>query len=332
MSDREEISAKLQCIVEELFDILGITSEEYNIGDYEARGVAPCHDGANNPTSFCYYFDSGLWMCYSEECHKEYGADLVGLISACKRCSVQESLEFAENLLSGKTIDFNSINYKRVARHIAKPDLWKEHHVQEFYEPAILNKLSSPDPYAKKRGLSVELVKSMGGGIASAGSLHHRFVLPIYNIASNIVGFTGRTLDDNLCVPKWLHAPRHLKKGLNLFNIQNAFEAAQKSKTMIVVEGPIDAIKMMMAGYYNVVALLGTSISDGQITLLSRCNVCKVFLAMDNDKAGNKSTFAIAMKLNRALFDHETLQPPDNKKDWGECEPQDIKNAINGII
>jgi DNA primase len=139
----------------------------------------------------------------------------------------------------------------------------------------------------------------------------NRVMFPIINTRSEIVGFGGRVLGDGQ--PKYLNSSDSMvfKKRDNLFNIN----LAKKSKSIILVEGYLDAISVVQAGFENVVATLGTALTENQAKLLS-LYADEVILAYDSDNAGKMAT-AKAMKIlteadiNVKVLNLADLKDPD---------------------
>ena len=128
----------------------------------------------------------------------------------------------------------------------------------------------------------------------------NRLMFPINDNQGNTIAFGGRTLEDS--DPKYLNSPDTLlfKKRRTLYNYQLARNFSLKqSKSLIVVEGYLDVIAMTQAGLFNVVAPLGTALSEEQLMLLWRTSD-EPIICMDGDKAGYMSavrTLSIAMPL-----------------------------------
>ena len=104
-----------------------------------------------------------------------------------------------------------------------------------------------------------------------------------------LIAFGGRSLDGS--EPKYLNSPDTVlfKKRQTLYNFHRAKSQVLKDKTnLIVVEGYMDVISMTQAGLQNVVAPLGTSLSEEQLVLLWK--VCdEPLICMDGDNAGYRS-------------------------------------------
>ena len=96
-----------------------------------------------------------------------------------------------------------------------------------------------------------------------------RIMFPISDSRGRMIAFGGRALSSD-AKAKYLNSPETpiFHKGFNLYNAFNAREAAYKRGTVIVVEGYMDVIALSMAGFDNVVAPLGTALTEDQLGLL----------------------------------------------------------------
>ena len=115
----------------------------------------------------------------------------------------------------------------------------------------------------------------------------NRLMFPIFDTHERVIAFGGRVLDDSK--PKYINSPEDIvySKGRNLF----AFNIAKKSnpKSIIMVEGYMDAVSLHQRGIHNAVASLGTALTEAQGRLLRRsCE--KVIIGYDADGAGQAAT------------------------------------------
>src|SRR5579883_891043 len=112
-----------------------------------------------------------------------------------------------------------------------------------------------------------------------------RLIFPIRDDRGRAVGFGGRALDD--AKPKYLNTPQTaiFDKGTLLFALDRAKDAVRSANEAVIVEGYLDAITAHQFGYQNVVATLGTALTDRHVALLKRFTP-RVTLAMDADAAG----------------------------------------------
>ncbi|HEY5599590.1 MAG TPA: DNA primase, partial [Candidatus Manganitrophaceae bacterium] len=133
------------------------------------------------------------------------------------------------------------------------------------------------------------LVSKKSGEGSSSGEadyfdrFRNRVIFPIRTLQGKVVGFGGRVLDDAL--PKYLNTPETAvyTKGKHLFALDQAKKKGARS--LIIVEGYFDAIMAHQAGVHNVVATLGTSLTEDHLQLIRRIAE-KVTLIFDPDDAG----------------------------------------------
>ena len=114
----------------------------------------------------------------------------------------------------------------------------------------------------------------------------HRIMFPIQDVRNRVIAFGGRVLDDSK--HKYINSPENIvySKGRNLFGLN----VAKKNnpgimKRLLIVEGYMDAISLFQRGITNVVASLGTALTDAQGRLL-RKSTEQVILGYDADGAG----------------------------------------------
>lgn len=118
----------------------------------------------------------------------------------------------------------------------------------------------------------------------------HRLMFPICDIRGRVTGFGARALDDSL--PKYTNSPQTpiFDKSGNLYGINLAKQAVRKQNMAVIVEGYTDTITAHQNGFNNVVASMGTAITEKQVNIIKRLarNVSLV-LALDADEAGEEA-------------------------------------------
>ncbi|WP_018963021.1 DNA primase [Coprothermobacter platensis] len=138
-----------------------------------------------------------------------------------------------------------------------------------------------------KRGYKLDMLRA-AGLINSSGNdfFAYRVVFPIDNMSKRVVGFGGRSLDNNNPI-KYLNTGETplFKKSRVLYGLRQALPIIDKSKSVILVEGYFDTVVLSQEGFMNVVGILGTSVSPEQSRLLSR-RVRRAILLLDADDAG----------------------------------------------
>jgi DNA primase len=117
-----------------------------------------------------------------------------------------------------------------------------------------------------------------------------RLLFPIHDLRSRVVAFSGRMLGEG--EPKYLNSPETpiFHKGQLLYNLHLAKHAMRKVERAILVEGQFDVLRATLAGFEEVVAPLGTGLTDDQAALLQR-HTPHVILLYDSDEPGQRATF-----------------------------------------
>lgn len=143
-----------------------------------------------------------------------------------------------------------------------------------------------------------------------------RFMIPIRDVRDKVIAFGGRVLDDSK--PKYINSPENIvySKGRHLFGLNVAKK--NPMDRIIIVEGYMDAISLWQRGITNVVASLGTALTEGQGRLLRRYSN-KIIIGYDSDGAGQAATMRGLEILQNLGYDVRILQLDDpNVKDPDE--------------
>jgi DNA primase len=148
-----------------------------------------------------------------------------------------------------------------------------------------------------KEGVSVE--DMIAAGLLVAGDdipvpydrFRDRVIFPIADFRGRVIAFGGRTLEAD-AQPKYLNSPETtlFHKGGTLYNIGPARAAAHKGAPLIAVEGYVDVIAMVGAGFEATVAPLGTALTDGQLALMWKM-ADEPVLCFDGDGAGRRAAY-----------------------------------------
>jgi DNA primase len=118
-----------------------------------------------------------------------------------------------------------------------------------------------------------------------------RVMFPILDWRGRVIAFGGRALEKEVSA-KYLNSPETplFHKGATLYNIAAARKAAHDGARVIAVEGYVDVIAMVMAGYEGTVAPLGTALTAEQLALMWRLND-EPILCFDGDDAGRRAAY-----------------------------------------
>jgi len=177
------------------------------------------------------------------------------------------------------------------------PDSWSD----------LLNFLSSRDvpvEIAHEAGLLQE--RDNGGHY---DRFRNRLMFPIRDREGDVVGFGGRAMGDG--IPKYLNSPQTpvFDKSSLVYGLDLAKEAIRKSGEVVIVEGYMDVIAAHQYGYENVVASMGTALTESQAALVKRGS-SRIVLALDADAAGQMATVRGIETMQDAL-DADVQPVPD---------------------
>ena len=277
-------------------------------------GLCPFHKEKSG--SFCVSPDKQIFHCFG--CG--VGGNVFHFISKIENLNFKESVEMLANRagvelpVSGNFEDDKLAKLKSRVYEVNKC-------ADEFYHENLYKPTAKPgQEYVKKRHLDNKTLKAFKIGysgrfnelyteLKSKGfteeeilasclvnknpdgkfidRFRNRLMFPIFDTHERVIAFGGRVLDDSK--PKYINSPEDIvySKGRHLF----AFNIARKynSKTIIMVEGYMDAVSLHQRGIHNAVASLGTALTEAQGRLLRRsCE--KVIIGYDADGAGQAAT------------------------------------------
>ena len=166
-----------------------------------------------------------------------------------------------------------------------------------------------------------------------------RLMIPIQDERGRVIAFGGRILQDSLIknvkMPKYINSSENIVyvKGRHLFGLYNAKK--QKTDKLLIVEGYMDAISLHQRGITNVVASLGTALTEAQGRLL-RKNCEQVIIGYDADDAGQAATARGLDILQNLGCDVRILQLDEPVKDPDEYilkyGSERLQRCINNAI
>ncbi len=151
------------------------------------------------------------------------------------------------------------------------------------------------------------LVKKETG--SSYDRFRNRLIIPIRNVRGRVIAFGARTLNPN-DVPKYLNSPQTplFDKSSTLFGLDLAKKAIRDADRAVIVEGYMDVLSAHQHGHANVIAGMGTALTEAQLKLLKRFTKNFV-LALDADVAGDAATLR-GITLARETLDRQAVPVP----------------------
>jgi DNA primase len=193
--------------------------------------------------------------------------------------------ELARNYLSHRKVTLESVNRFHLG---FSPDSWE----------ALKDFLASKG-YEEKKLLNAGLIIEKEGG-GSYDRFRNRLMFPICDIQGRVIGFGARALDESL--PKYINSPQTpiFDKSSSLYGIDKARSTIRQKNLIIIVEGYMDAIAAHQHGFQNVVASMGTSLTEKQVDVAKRLSK-NIALALDADAAGEEATLRSAEMLAQSL-------------------------------
>jgi DNA primase len=167
-----------------------------------------------------------------------------------------------------------------------------------------------------------------------------RVMFPIADLRNRVIAFGGRALEKDVSA-KYLNSPETplFHKGDNLYNFAPARKAAHDGASLIVVEGYVDVIAMVTAGFGATVAPLGTALTENQLVLLWKM-ADEPVLCFDGDKAGQRAAYrAVDLALPhlkpgkslRIALLPEGQDPDDLARSGGRSAIEDVIGAARPL-
>ncbi|MBM3941228.1 MAG: DNA primase, partial [SAR202 cluster bacterium] len=277
--------------------------------------AARCPFHAERTPSFYVFPERQSWRCFGA-CAT--GGDAFSFVMKA------ENVDFGEALKRLAAIAGVTIPDKRRPEAPRNPLLdANDAAARLFRESLLADRGAVARDYLKQRGVNDESVATFGLGYspATGDELQHRLramgfsqdllieaglltrgdtgpirdmfrgrlMFAIRNDRGEIVGFGGRSLDGSN--PKYLNTPQTtvFDKGKLLFALDRAREAIRREGRAVVVEGYMDAIAAHQHGFRNVVASMGTALTDSQANALRGSGAAQIVLALDADAAGQEA-------------------------------------------
>jgi DNA primase len=251
-------------------------------------GRCPIHQGTRDD-SFRAHLGKNAFRCFACQA----GGNVLDFVAAMEKCSIHDAALWLQQWF-GASRSLGPAEGPQLTRWPQRqPELVRE---KESYNAPLPFALRGVDPnhsYLEHRGLARATVVEFGVGFyGRPGLLSQRIVIPIQNQRGQIVAYAGRAVDGG---PPKYKLPAGFRKGLELFNSHRAI--ATCSRTVVVVEGYFDCMRVHQAGFSWVVALMGASLSIQQERLLL-AHFEELILMLDGDAAGHAASQVIAARLS----------------------------------
>lgn len=157
--------------------------------------------------------------------------------------------------------------------------------------------------------------------LETVGLLHNRkelfagrIIFPILNAIGGEIGFSARKWRKNDRSPKYVNTPETIlfKKSQVLFGLYYCRKKIIKEKRVILVEGQVDALRLIYSGLDIALAVQGTAFSEWQAREIIKLGVQQVFIAFDMDTAGEKASIHVGEFFQKEGIEVRVLQLENN--------------------
>jgi len=155
---------------------------------------------------------------------------------------------------------------------------------------------------------SIKEMEALGLSLNNKDLFINRIMFPLFDLSGKVVGFSGRIYNSK-SDSKYVNTKETVifTKGEILYNYHNAKESVRKEKYLIVVEGFMDVIRLYISGIYNVIALMGTSLTKQQLSLIKKLSH-KVYLSLDGDNPGKSANYNVGLMLEKEKIDLKVIE------------------------
>ena len=281
--------------------------------------------------SFTVNDEKGFYHCFSTSEH----GNIFDFIMKTQNLRFGEAVKYLANLAGMQPYTFTKKDEERENQWKEYSEIFKTY--VDFYHNELLknNELIFVKEYLKKRNLTKEEVVKFNIGYVQRNNsfvreLESRFnqkslletglfyldekrkvlierfkervIFPINSITGYPIALGGRKIKENNNFAKYINSPEtpFFKKGSNLYNLDFARKFSNKIDYIYLVEGYMDVVGLSNKGIYNVVANLGTSLTEKQMSILNQF-YDDIVICFDGDESGYKAALRAAESLIKEL-------------------------------
>ena len=334
MNEIDEIKARL--------DIVDVVSNTVNLrkSGKNYTGFCPFHSNTKTP-SFVVFPETQTWRCFGA-CAD--GGDLFSFVIKREGIEFKDALEIlaqqagvqlrsqtpqdeANDRHRTKLLELHAaaaeyFHHQLMATpagaqtraYLAERELTTET-IAAFQLGYALNEWEALKKHFTERGYSTEtlidagLIVQRDDDSAGYDRFRNRLIIPIRDGRGRVIGFGARALAPDQ-MPKYLNSPQSIlfDKSATLYGLDLARKQIREADQAVIVEGYMDVIQAHQHGARNVVAQMGTALTEQQLKILKR-TTRRLVLALDSDAAGNSATLR-GINVARESLDRETVPVP----------------------
>ncbi|MEO7718788.1 MAG: DNA primase [Capsulimonas sp.] len=337
MADRSEIDD-----VRARTDIVSVVEQYVTLkrAGRNLKGLCPFHN--EKSPSFQVNPDLGIWRCFGQ-CGE--GGDVIKFVQKIENLSFQEALERLA-LAAGVTLSRGQNQYHHSAEPSERDRIYKVNALATRYYQDMLKRSPVAQEYLEKRGIAhaaqeafligfapdswdglvthlaqqrVPAADAELAGLVSKSDrggyfdkLRGRLIFPILDVQERPVAFGGRLIEEaKPGQPKYWNSPETpaFVKSRTLYGLWRARKAIAERGQAVIVEGYTDVVAAHQAGFENVIATLGTSLTEEHVKVLARL-AQSVVLSFDADSAGLQAAFRAAKIFEAQEIEVKVLNLP----------------------
>lgn len=267
----------------------------------------PLYRASGNSSSLSIVKETGQWYDFSS---RQGG----GLMYLVKLTLGLATMDDAQAYLGDETFQSQP-----------RKNLYELTSIKQF-DKNLLVKLLKEHEYWLRRGISKSTLETFDGGITYNGRMAYRYVFPILNPKDELVGFSGRSLNNNPNYPKWKHIG---SKSHWLYPFKWNKDIIAEKKEVILVESIGDMLALWDNGIRNTLVTFGLDLSPAVIKILIQYDMERVFLGFNNDAdnelAGNLAAEDAQESLLKFFDPKQIIMALPESKDFGEMTAEQIK-------
>ena len=329
MSVTEEIKSRLD-IVDIVSDYLPLRKSGRSFA-----GFCPFHQNTRTP-AFYVFPETQTWHCFGA-CAE--GGDLFSFVMKKEGWDFKEALQKLADKAGVELESRRPVNQAQQAVETKMASLLNA--AADYFNMLFLHapEAEHARQYVAERALNEETIDSFKVGFAlnswnacrshfqdqgysdsellAAGLLtenpdkgtrydrfRNRLMIPIRDVNGRTVGFGARTLEKD-GIPKYLNSPQTdlFDKSSLLYGLDGAKRHIREARQVVIVEGYMDVMQGWQSGFRNMVAQMGTALTEPQLRQLKRYTK-RFILALDADAAGQKATMR-GLQVARETLDRE---------------------------
>ncbi len=343
--------------IKDRLDIVEFINEYVPLKQAGANWKAPCPFHGEKTPSFMVSREKQIWHCFG--CGK--GGDLFAFMEEMEGMTFVEALNVLaqragvelsrkarssqdsadkkgrlREVLEYSTKFFQFVLEKADASQVARDYLERRGVNAETQQAFALGYVPDgswtalTDFLTKKKGFGVE--ECIAAGVSKRSdkgrvydTFRGRVMFPLWDVHGAVVGYTGRLLEEQEGVGKYVNTPQTalFDKSRVVYALHKAKQAAKTAGYFVVVEGQMDVIAAHQAGMTNVVAASGTALTADHIRLLKRY-APELRMAFDNDTAGERAAKrGIDLAIEAGLEVKVITIPEGAGDDPDDCIQQD---------